>query len=135
VTRTEAIENLVKKVNNCEVTPHVMWPMVKCLIKRNGPKAQTTIHGPLGLKFVQSEKSNAISDCLDVPDEDHERRVEARVQAMLEAIENNPSERLRPCDQKLIQSLNLRNACGIDGIPNECLRHLPRWPLVHLTPI
>jgi hypothetical protein len=22
---------------------------------------------------------------------------------------------------------------GIDGIPNECLRHLPRRPLVHLT--
>jgi hypothetical protein len=27
----------------------------------------------------------------------------------------------------------LRKACGIDGIPNECLRHLPRRPLVHLT--
>jgi hypothetical protein len=24
-------------------------------------------------------------------------------------------------------------ACGIDGIPNECLRHLPRRPLVHIT--
>jgi hypothetical protein len=23
-------------------------------------------------------------------------------------------------------------ACGFDGIPNECLRHLPRRPLVHL---
>jgi hypothetical protein len=29
--------------------------------------------------------------------------------------------------------LKLRKACGIDGIPNECLRHLPRTPLVHLT--
>jgi hypothetical protein len=27
----------------------------------------------------------------------------------------------------------LRKACGIDGIPNECLRHLPRRPLVHLA--
>jgi hypothetical protein len=27
----------------------------------------------------------------------------------------------------------LKKACGIDGIPNECLRHLPRKPLVHLT--
>jgi potassium voltage-gated channel Eag-related subfamily H protein 8 len=27
----------------------------------------------------------------------------------------------------------LKKACGIDGIPNECLRHLPRRPLVHLT--
>jgi retron-type reverse transcriptase len=29
----------------------------------------------------------------------------------------------------------LRKACGIDGIPNECLRRLPRRPLVHLTPL
>jgi hypothetical protein len=29
--------------------------------------------------------------------------------------------------------LKLRKACGIDGIPNECLSHLPRRPLVHLT--
>jgi hypothetical protein len=29
--------------------------------------------------------------------------------------------------------LKLRKACGIDDIPNECLRHLPRRPLVHLT--
>jgi hypothetical protein len=29
--------------------------------------------------------------------------------------------------------LKLRKACGIDGIPNECLRHLPRRPLIHLT--
>jgi hypothetical protein len=35
--------------------------------------------------------------------------------------------------EKLINTLKLRKACGIDGIPNECLRHLPRRPLVHLT--
>jgi hypothetical protein len=23
--------------------------------------------------------------------------------------------------------------CGIGGVPNECLRHLPRRPLAHLT--
>jgi hypothetical protein len=27
----------------------------------------------------------------------------------------------------------LRKACGLDGIPNKCIRHLPRRPLVHLT--
>jgi hypothetical protein len=32
-----------------------------------------------------------------------------------------------------INSLKLRKACRIDGIPNEYLRHLPRRPLVHLT--
>jgi hypothetical protein len=60
--------------------------------------------------------------------------VEASVQALLEAVDDNPPERVRPCHvQKLIKSLKLRKACGIDGIPNECLRHLPRIPLVHLT--
>jgi hypothetical protein len=60
--------------------------------------------------------------------------VEARVQALLEIVDNKPPERIRPCDlQKLINSLKLRKACGIDGIPNECLKHLPRRPLVHLT--
>jgi hypothetical protein len=43
-------------------------------------------------------------------------------------------QRIRPCDlRKIINSLKLRKACGIDGIPNECPRHLPRRPLVHLT--
>jgi hypothetical protein len=43
-------------------------------------------------------------------------------------------ERIRPCDlHKLLNSLKLKKACGIDGILNECLRHLPRRPLVHLT--
>jgi hypothetical protein len=60
--------------------------------------------------------------------------VEARVQALLESVDNSPPERVRPCDlQKLANTLKLRKACGIDGIPNECLRHLPRRPLVHLT--
>jgi hypothetical protein len=64
----------------------------------------------------------------------HERRVEARVQALLKAVDNGPPERLRPCDlQKLTDSLKLRKVCGIDGIPNECLRYIPRRPLVHLS--
>jgi hypothetical protein len=39
---------------------------------------------------------------------------------------HSPPEKIRPGD------LKLKNARGIDGIPNECLRHLPRRPLVHL---
>jgi hypothetical protein len=34
---------------------------------------------------------------------------------------------------KLANSLKLRKACGLDVIPNEYLRHLPRRPLVYLT--
>jgi hypothetical protein len=70
----------------------------------------------------------------DLCDENHERRVEARVQTLLEAVDNKLPERIRPCDlQKLINSLKLRKSYGIDGIPNECLRRLPRRPLVLLT--
>jgi hypothetical protein len=110
-------------------------------MKRDGPRAPTAIHGSSGLKFHPLEKANAIADCLkiqfaphDLCDYNHEWRVEARVQALLETVDNSPPERVRPCDlQKLINSMKLRKACGIDGIPNECLRHLPRRPLVHLT--
>jgi hypothetical protein len=58
----------------------------------------------------------------------------AKVYALLETVGDTPLEKVRPCDiQKLINLLKLRKACRIDGIPNECLRHLPRRPLVHLT--
>jgi hypothetical protein len=113
----------------------------KSLIKRDGPRTPTAIHGPSGLKFNLSEKANAIADCLenqfthhDLCDENHEWRVEARVESLLEAVKNKFPERIRPCDlQKLISSLKLRKSCEFYSIPNECLRHLPRGLLVHLT--
>jgi hypothetical protein len=55
--------------------------------------------------------------------------VEATVQALLVAVANDSPEKVRPYDlQKLINSLKLKKACRIDGIPNECLTHLPRRP-------
>jgi hypothetical protein len=67
-------------------------------------------------------------------DLDHERRVDARVQALLSTVEEGPSGKFRPSDvSKEIRFLKLGKGCGFDGIPNECLRHLPRRPLVHLT--
>jgi hypothetical protein len=67
-------------------------------------------------------------------EENYERQVEVRVQVLLEAVDSDRPERIRPCDlRKLLNSLKLKKACGIDGIPNECLRHLPRRLLVHLT--
>jgi hypothetical protein len=60
--------------------------------------------------------------------------VEARVDALLDGVDDSPPQKIRPCDlKKLINSLNLRKACGIDDIPNESLRRFPRRPLVHLT--
>jgi hypothetical protein len=57
--------------------------------------------------------------------------MKAIVQTLLEAVDNKPPDRIRSCVlQKIINSLKLRKTCGIDGIPNESLRHLPRRPLV-----
>jgi hypothetical protein len=140
MSREKALERWETKIHNSEVTPQAMSPIVKSLLKSNGPRAPTAIRGPSGLKFHPSEKINVISDHLenrfthhDLCDKNHEQRVEARVQALLEAVDNNPCERIRPCDlYKLIYSLKLRKTCGIDGILNECLRHLPRRPMVQL---
>jgi hypothetical protein len=109
-------------------------------MKRDGPKAPTAFICPLGASYHPNEKANAIANCLenqftshDLRDENH-GRVEVRVQALLTSVHNKPLGKLGPCDiQKLVKSLKLRKACGLDGIPNECLRHLPRRPLVHLT--
>jgi hypothetical protein len=82
-----------------------------------------------------------VADCLenqftshDLCDENHEQQVEPRVQALLTSVDDTPMEKVRPCDiQKLVKSLKLRKTCGLDRIPNKCLRHLPRTPLVNLT--
>jgi hypothetical protein len=128
------------KIANTELTSQAIWPITKSLTKRDGPRVPTAIHGLLGLKYHPEDKANAIADCLenqftlhDLCEENHERRVEARVEALLEAAESDSPERIRLCVlQKLLNSLKLKKACGIDGIPNQCLRHLPRRPLVHL---
>jgi hypothetical protein len=141
MTSKKALERSETKIGNTEVTFQAIWSIAKSLLKRDGPRAPTAIHGHSVLKFHPCEKAIAIADCLenqfthhDLCDENHERRVEARVQALLESVDNKIPERIRPCDiQKLINSLKLRKSCGFDGIPNECLRHLPRRPLVHLT--
>jgi hypothetical protein len=72
-------------------------------MKRDGPKAPTPIRGPLRFTFHPLEKANAIADCLEnhftsheLCDENHKRRVEARVQAFLETVDKNCPERIRP---------------------------------------
>jgi hypothetical protein len=59
-----------------------------------------------------------------------------RAKALLASVDETPLGKVRPCDilvHKLANSLKLRKASGLDGVPNKCLRHLPRRPLVHLT--
>jgi hypothetical protein len=86
MTRKKSLERWKTKISNTEVTPKAIWPIAKSLLKRAGPRAPTAIHGTSGLKFHPSEKANGIADCLenqfthhDLCDENHERRVEARV--------------------------------------------------------
>jgi hypothetical protein len=141
ITRNKALERWETKLANTEQTPHAIWPIAKSLTNKDGPRAPTAIHGLLGLKYHPVDKANATADYLenqftphDLCEENHERRVDARVQALLEAADSGPHGRIRPCDlQKLLNSLKLKEACKIYGIPNECLRHLPRRPLIHLT--
>jgi hypothetical protein len=58
--------------------------------------------------------------------------MEAQVEAHLATTDDN-SVNFQPCDiSKETQSSNSGKAYGFDGIPNKCLRHLPRRTLAHL---
>jgi hypothetical protein len=138
MTWRKAFERRETKLSNCEFTPHAVWPLAKSLMKWDRPNEPTTIHGPSGFKFLPSEKANVNSHCLenqftphDLCEKSHEWQLEAGIQALSEAMDNSLPEKAKPCDvQNLIISLRLRRACRTNGIPNKCLRHLPRRPLV-----
>jgi hypothetical protein len=105
--RKKTLEQWETKLANTELTPQAIWPIAKSFTNRDGPRAPTTIHDLSGLKYNPEDKANAITDCLenqftphDPCDENHERRVEARVQALLEAADSDPAVRIRPCDLK-----------------------------------
>jgi hypothetical protein len=99
MTRRKALEWWETKIGDREVT-QAIWPIVKSLIKRDGPKAPTVIHSPLGPKYLPTEKTNMTAGGLenqftlhDLCDENHKWWVEARVQALLEAVEDTPLEK------------------------------------------
>jgi hypothetical protein len=84
MSRKKALERWETNIANTDVTPQAIWPIAKSLMKRDGPKVPTAIHGPFGLTFHPLEESNAIADCLenqltphDMCEENHKRRVEA----------------------------------------------------------
>jgi hypothetical protein len=64
MTRKKALERWETKLGNAEVTPQVIWPIVKSLLTRHGPRAPTAIHDASGLKFLPSEKAKAVADSL-----------------------------------------------------------------------
>jgi hypothetical protein len=76
----KSLEQLETKVRNCEVTPQALWHIEKSLMKRDGLKAPTAIHGPLGITYCLNKNVNMILDCLEnwftshnLCDENHER--------------------------------------------------------------
>jgi hypothetical protein len=67
------------KVGNGGVTPQALWPIVKSLMKRDGPNAPIAVRDPSGITYNLNEKANAIADCLenqftshDLCDKNHE---------------------------------------------------------------
>jgi hypothetical protein len=105
MTRRKALEWWETNVGNYEVTPQALWPIAKSLMKRDGPKASTAIHGPLGIKYQPSEKVNVIADYLEnqftshnLGDENHERQVETTVQALVASVSGTPLGIVRPYD-------------------------------------
>jgi hypothetical protein len=110
-------------------------------MKRDGPKAPTAIHDSLGITYHPNERANVNAKCLENQFTSHElchgnneRKVKTTAQDLLASVDGTQLGKIRPCDiHKLANSLKLRKACGVDGIPNECLRHIPRRPLAYLT--
>jgi hypothetical protein len=99
MTRKKALERRETKLSNtssnmahCEVPHKQGWTKV------------TNCHSwSFRPKISSGSKAKAIADCLenqftphDLCEENHERRVEARVQALLEAVDSDPLERIRP---------------------------------------
>jgi hypothetical protein len=120
MTRRKVLKRREKIISNCEVIPEAIWHIVMSLMKRDGLKVPTAIHGPLGLKYQHLDKATTTVNCVEdqftphnLCDENRKRQVDARVQALLEAADDTPLQKVRPCDiQKLIKLLKLRKACG-----------------------
>jgi hypothetical protein len=84
------------KNNSSEIIPPAFCPLAKSLTRRDRPKTPPAIHNPSGLKFLPLEKANVTANCLenqfaphDLCEENHERQLVARVQALFEAVDNN----------------------------------------------
>jgi hypothetical protein len=98
MTPKKAFERWETKISNTDVTPQAIWTIAKFLLNRDGPYYMDyTLHGPSGLKLYSSQKAKTIADSSRIQltprnlcDENHERRMKARVQALLEALDDIP---------------------------------------------
>jgi hypothetical protein len=71
-------------------------------MERNEPRETTAVHGLLGITYHQKEIANATANCLenqitshDLCDENHERDVGTRVQALLASVDGTPLRKIR----------------------------------------
>jgi hypothetical protein len=55
------LERRETKIGNYTSAPQTIWPITKSLMKRDGSKAPTSIHGPSSPKYHPLEKSKTIS--------------------------------------------------------------------------
>jgi len=110
-------------------------------MRRDRPKATTAVHGPSGHKFLSLEKAKVTTDCLenqfsphDLCDENHERQVVARIQALSEAVADSATETVRPCDvQKTNKLSNHKRPIELMAFQTNALRRLPRKLMFHLA--
>jgi hypothetical protein len=72
MTRRKTLELWETKAGNFEVTPQALRPIAKSLMKRDGPKAATAVHGPLGITYQPNERPNATVDCLETQFKSHD---------------------------------------------------------------
>jgi hypothetical protein len=129
-----------RNLKNTELPPQAIWPIAKSFTNRDGPRAPTAIHGLLDLKYHLVDKANAIADCLenqftpqDLFEENHEWWVEARVKALLKAVDSDSPERIRPCD---LQTLSNSSLAHLSHLINHCIRlsHFPKsWKEVKVV--
>jgi hypothetical protein len=130
MTRTKTVERWEKICKFCEVTPQANWPIAKSLLKRDGPKAPWSFRHQISpvrksqRDYRLSGKSHHVT---------YVRTMNGgwRLESKLFLTRGQQPSWKRCCDvQKIINSLEV---CGLDSIPKECLRHLHRRSLVHLT--
>jgi hypothetical protein len=102
MTQNRALERW-EKIPIFEVTPKSTWSIAKSRTKRDGLKAPSIIHGPLGRIFYLIDKANVITDCLenqfkthDLCGHDHKRHVESGVHALLAAVDEDTPVKERP---------------------------------------
>jgi hypothetical protein len=76
-------------------------------MKRDGPKAPTAVHGPLGIIYHTNKKTKVIANCLEnqftshnLCDGNHEQQMETRIQALLAFVDDTLLGKVRPFDTR-----------------------------------